>query len=239
MGILSRFGVGNATVDLLVPDTVRQGQTVDATVAVEGGSDTQEVEKIYARLRSKFYGEDTNSTWTIAEYTLLEEGFTIEPSTSEEYPVSLYVPETTPPTTVARSSPPVWIDTGLDVEMAVDPDDRDNLAVEPGGRFARVHEAVTDHLGFRASETEVVQGSGFGFGNYVTELEYKTTRGTEYDLDELELKLVSADQTGLELGVEVDRPGVSLLGSDEEHSTLTIGNESSQQIAQQFRRLME
>jgi len=239
MGILSRFGIGNANVDLLIPETVQQGETVDATVAVEGGSDEQEVEGIYASLRSKFYGEDHDKTWTIAEYSLLEQGFTIRPNTSDEYAVSLRIPEITPPTTIARSAAPVWVDTGLDVEMAVDPDDRDELAVAPGGPFAAINEALTDHLGFRARESQVVEGSGFGFGNYATEVEYVPTSNARYDLDELELKLVSYDQTGLEVGVEVDRPGVSLLGSDEEHSTITVGNESPSQITDRFRRLME
>lgn len=238
MGVLSRFGIGNATVDLLVPDTVRQGETVEATVEVEGGSDEQEVEGIYAFLRSEFHGEDAESTWTITEYGLIDDEFTITPDTSEAFDVSMHVPEVAPPTTITRSAPPVWIDTGLDIELAVDPDDRDQLTVEPGGTFATVHEAVTDRLGFGAYATEVVQRPGFT--NFAAEVEYRPTGAAAYDLDELELILVSHGVDGLELRVEVDHPSGSVLDLDEDHYTLTIpDDDSAEEVADRFRRLIE
>jgi sporulation-control protein len=231
MGILSRFGIGSATVDLMVPETVGQGERVEATVAIEGGDDTQQVENVYALLRCE---TDDDSTWTMAEFTLVEDGFTIEPDTSREFDVTLAIPELCPPTTTSIEAPDVWIDTGLDVELAVDPDDRDALDVEPGGRFGVVHEALTDHLPFRVGPTDVVAAGG----GYASQVEYVPEAG-DSDLQEMELVFLDADSTGLHLRSDCDAAERSMFGDVEERRELTVTSTDPAEVAAQFRSMLD
>nr|WP_299266168.1 sporulation protein [Halorientalis sp.] len=142
---MSSVGTGSAAVDLVLSDTtVTQGETVDADVEVVGGSSDQTTEEVYYALLTRYSADDTRRTGVVDEGTLVE-GFTVEAGDEWAVDVELKIPPATPVTMGGAS---VWVETGLDIAYSVDPDDTDDLRVQPDERTRDLLEAM-DALGFR------------------------------------------------------------------------------------------
>lgn len=241
MGLLNRIGIGSAEVDtILETETVQPGNRIPAHIEIEGGSDEQEVDDIELAVMTRYEVEtdDGTSYNNVAIHeTELTDGFTIEEGEERTIDAGeIQIPATTPPT-VGKTK--VWVQTGLDIDWSVDPTDQDNLTVEPGPYMEALLEAV-EGLGFSVSEVENVKASGFGSGKFVQELEYRPTHGSQYasDLDEIEL-FPTRNANGLDVAVEVDKSGFSLLGSDESHHQITITTTDVSHIREQVRDLID
>lgn len=139
VSLLSRVGIGDggATVDLVVPELVTAGATVDARVDVSGGTSDREVEAVYAALRTRYDTGEERRAVTVAEYTLVD-GLTAVAGEERSFDVDLPVPHATPVT----ASADVWIDTALDIDWATDPTDTDPVDVDPGPRLGTLLDAV-------------------------------------------------------------------------------------------------
>jgi sporulation-control protein len=241
MGLLNRIGIGSAEVDtILDTETVQPGDSIPARIEIEGGSDDQTVDDIELAVMTRYEVETDEGTSyrnvAITE-TELTNGFTIEAGEERTMDAGeIRVPETTPPT---LGKTEVWVQTGLDIDWSVDPTDKDVLDVRPGPYLSALTEAV-EGLGFRLSEVETVKASGFGPHEFAQEFEYRPTSGSRYasDLDEIELFPVRQSDS-LSVVVEVDKAGVSLLGSDESHHRLTIDTTDPDHIASQISRLID
>jgi sporulation-control protein len=147
------------------------------------------------------------------------------------------------PVTMGQTS--VWIDTGLDIDWAVDPDDRDELRVQPDERTRDLLEAMED-LGFTFREAKCVadeHGILTSERNFVQEFEFKPRSGDYVNvLDEVEVvALPRADE--IEFIVEVDRAGSALqeiAGSDESVTTVTFsGVDAEDELAAKLREAID
>jgi sporulation-control protein len=145
--VLSRFGVGAAEVDtVLERTTLRPGETVGLRVEVTGGDTTQRVEGVDFRLRTRCPTGGGHGTSELVRVRAAEP-FTVEPEELRTFTATMQVPYGTP---VTRGGAGVWVETGLNIDWAVDPGDRDDVTVEPGERFAAVVEAL-EGLGFASA----------------------------------------------------------------------------------------
>lgn len=144
--ILSSVGVGSAKVDTMFPsETVYSGSDVDVTVEVEGGETDQQIDAMYFM----FGGEGGSETYTV-DKARVTQSFTIEAGERRTFDSTLNIPIDTPITQVGSepvAGANVWLDTGLDIDWAVDPDDHDELTVKPGNRIGPLFEALSE-LGF-------------------------------------------------------------------------------------------
>lgn len=152
VSLLSRVGIGDggAAVDLVVPETVRAGSTVDARVDVSGGSSDRDVETVYAALRTEYDTAGDPRHATVAEYTLADD-LTVEAGEELSFDVDLAVPPATPVT----GSADVWVDTALDIQWSVDPEDTDPVDVTPGPRLSLLLDTVED-VGFARRFSEAL-----------------------------------------------------------------------------------
>ncbi|WP_336339314.1 sporulation protein [Haloarcula brevis] len=223
-GVLSRIGIGSATVDTILPtDTVRAGDSVRAEVHVEGGTTDQEVDAVYFALETE-YKSDEGSKDAIIDQWQLTEPFTIEAGEERRFETTIDVPRETPVTTRSTA---VEIETGLDISMAVDPGDADYVEVEPTRRTQAVFDALAS-LGFslHASSCAATAGSLFTTSTtFVQEFEFRPENG-EFagEVDEVEVVPVFGDD-GLAVYVEVDRSAGLLsevTDADERHTKLTV-----------------
>lgn len=237
--LLSRVGIGAATVDTVLPTTtLTAGESVDAEVHVEGGTTEQEVDEIYFALLTRYETDDSKRTGVVDKFRVAE-SFTIDEGEQRTFDVTVDVPRDTP-VTVGRTN--VWLETGLDVDWAVDPDDEDPVQIEPGPRLDRVFDAL-DALGFtvRTAECEAVAGSLFS-SSFVQEIEF-VPRGGPFSgrLDELEVvPRPAADH--LEVGLEVDRRGgllSEMADIDERLTRLTVSDESADEVETKLREEIE
>jgi sporulation-control protein len=203
--VLASIGIGNASVDTVLPsETVRPGETVDAEVRITGGEVEQEVGTVRFELETRYRTDDGYREVDIDRFTMAE-GLTVEPGQEEVRPVSIDVPYGTP-VTMGRIE--VWIETELDIDLAVDPEDTDYLEVRPTPRLQAAFDAM-EELGFslHGADCEADPYGRYGRGPFIQEFEFRPTGGRfRGELDEVEL-VASPGPDALELFVEVDRRG--------------------------------
>jgi len=221
---LSRVGIGSARVDTKLPSsTVRAGESIDAEVHVEGGSTEQEVDAIYFALETEYRTEDGYREAVVDKWRLTEP-FTIDEGQERRFETTIDVPRQTP---VTAGSVSVEVETGLDISMAVDPDDEDRLDVRPTERLQAVFDALED-LGFSLHSSECSARPGGVFStsaSFVQEFEFRP-RGGEFsgEVDEVEVVPVYGDD-GLTVHAEVDRRGGLLseaMDVDERHTSFRV-----------------
>lgn len=220
--ILASLGLGNASVDTVLPtDTVHPGETIDAEVHITGGNVEQEVGTIRFEIETRYRTDDGYQEIDIDRFTLAEE-LTIQPDQEETRSVSIDIPYGTP---VTIGGIDVWIETELDIDLAVDPEDKDYLNVEPTPRLQTVLDAMND-LGFslRTAECEAdPYGRYTSSQRFIQEFEFTANAGRfRNSLDEVEL-VAHPGPDELELFVEIDRRGglLSELADTDEHKTRT------------------
>ncbi|MUT65392.1 sporulation protein [Paenibacillus sp. NEAU-GSW1] len=203
--MLASVGIGAAKVDLLINDSsIAAGDYVSGVVRIEGGRVNQEVDDVYAFIKTRYIREHNDTKVhhdaVIAKY-LLAGKFTVEAGRVYEFPVSFQIPVNTP-ATINRT--PVWIQTGLDIKDAADPGDQDYLQVSPHPHSEIVLEAV-EQLGFTLREVTCEYAPRLGQGlPFVQEFEFVPRGQFRGELDELEI-IFHPSEHGLELLIQIDR----------------------------------
>lgn len=210
--VLASVGIGSAKVDTrLETETVRVGGPLRGRVQIQGGQMEQQIDSIYLYLKTQYVKEEKDRKVTqnaeVAKFRITD-GFLLQPGETREIPFDFTVPDHTP-VTLRRS--PVWIETGLDIKMAVDPTDRDPIEIMPHEHMQTVLDAL-DELGFRLREVTNDYAPRLGKPlPFVQEFEYVPTTHFRGRLDELEvLFFVKGDD--LELLLQVDRRARGLQG---------------------------
>ncbi|MUG71911.1 sporulation protein [Paenibacillus validus] len=247
--MLASVGIGSAKVDTeLDSSQVSVGGAISGVVRVQGGSTEQQVDRIYLYIKTSYVKEENDHKVTreaeIGKF-LLTDAFLLRPDERKEIPFSFRLPEQTP---VTLRNAPVWVETGLDIEMAVNPTDRDYIQVTPSQEMQTVLDAL-DVLGFRLREVENEYAPRLG-GRlpFVQEFEFVPTTHFRGKLDELEM-LFFPKGGDLELFLQIDRRARGLrgmfaeeLGLDESFVRLTIpGSElryGAQTVASKLKELI-
>ncbi|RRJ31428.1 sporulation protein [Halocatena pleomorpha] len=238
--VLASIGIGNATVDTVLPrDTVRPGETVEADVHITGGNAEQDVGTIRFELETRYRTDEGYRTVDIDRFTLAE-SLTIRPDQEETRSVSIDVPYSTP---VTLGGVDVWIETELDIDFAVDPEDRDHLDVRPTPRLQTVFDVIDD-LGFslHTADCEADPYGHYTDHRFVQEFEFRATAGRFRDrLDELEIIAQPGPQK-LELFVEIDRRAgllSEMADIDEQTERMTVRSTDAAAIRADITALIE
>ena len=238
--VLASIGIGNASVDTVLPSsTVTPGETIDAEVRISGGSAEQEVGAIRFEIETRYRTEDGYEETDVGRFTLTEE-LTIEPGQDETRDVEIEIPYGTP---VTVGDAEVWVETELDIDWAVDPEDKDRLDVQPSPRLQAAFDAL-EELGFSFYSTDCEAdpyGRYTSGQRFVQEFEFRPQSGPfSGDFDEVELVAKeSADE--LTLFVELDRKGgllSELADADERKTSLTVTDADSEQLREEFRSIL-
>ena len=251
--ILARIGIGAATVDTVLPSTeLTQGESVDARVEMHGGSTAQDVDAIYFALKTRYRDDDGYSTTTLSRERVTDP-FTLDPEEERTVDVSFEVPRETPVTVgngEARSAAgsrtafgdvEVWLDTGLDVKGALDPDDHDHVQVRPGPYLGALFDGM-DRLGF-ALHTSSCEATGGVFSTrFAQEFEFRPRSGPfAGSFDELEVVATPAED-GLDVLLEVDRRGgllSEMTDTDERYERFGVTETDADSLADDLRSVIE
>lgn len=212
--MLASVGIGAAQVDLMLhQDAVKAGDTITGVVRIQGGRVNQQVEDVYAFVKTRYLKEVNDSKMyveaTIAKIPLAGK-FTVEAEQTYEFPVSFRLPPHTP---VTMGRTPVWIHTGLEINEGVDPKDQDQLHVMPHPHTAVVLQAA-DQLGFRLRDVSCEYAPYYGrpYGlPFVQEFEFLPSPQYRGRLDELEI-VCYPDDDGIGLLLQIDRKARGLAG---------------------------
>ncbi len=248
---LASFGIGSAKVDsVLQQEALFPGQKVVVVIHVYGGASEQEVDNIDVKLCCRYIKEVPAShrendghgrtrrapqTHVLASWKL-PYAFTIGAGETRDFNVELEVPWNTP---VTIGDAKVWLETGLDIAMAMDPTDKDILTVRPDPIMDGIFTALEEQgLRIRQVECEAVDGFALPF---VQEFEFVPTTGPYHGRwRELEVVAYRSDDA-LKLWFEVDRHRdgargmlASLLGMGQLKRELSIPLQTSGEKAGQM-----
>ncbi|GJM71642.1 sporulation-control protein [Paenibacillus macerans] len=210
--MLASVGIGAARINTEL-DTleVAVGGEIGGTVYLEGGQADQSIDNIYLKLKTHYIREQGDSklreTATIAKY-LVTQGFELKAGERKQIPFRFRLPDRMP---VTLRNVPIWIETGLDIDMGVDPKDEDLIHVVPDRKMRTVLDAV-ELLGFRLREVTNDYAPRLGGAlPFVQEFEYAPGGRFYGYLDELEILFFPKGDT-LELILQVDRRARGLSG---------------------------
>ncbi len=159
----------------------------------------------------------------LAEWNL-PEAFTLQAGEKRDFEVELEIPWNTP---LTFGDAEVWLETGLDIALALDPCDCDTLTVKPDPLMDGIF-SVLEQQGLQIRQVECEAASGFAMP-FVQEFEFVPASGFFYGrLQELEI-VAYRDESELKLWFELDRKlsGVkgflaSMLGAGELKRQLSI-----------------
>ena len=205
--LLSSVGIGAAKVDTqLTKNKYAAGEELEGAVVIQGGNAEQQIDEIYLSLMSTYTrtvdDKKVNDTALLEKYKLMD-SFMISPNETKRIPFRFALPYDVPAT---KGKTKVWVQTGLDIKMAVDPQDRDYIHVETHPLVESFLQAVKE-LGFRLREVECEEAPRSIRRRYpfVQEYEFEPTSGMFAGrLDELEaVFFVSEGQ--VEVVLQVDR----------------------------------
>lgn len=145
--LLSRIGIGAATVDTRLPDgDFSPGETVPVTIDIDGGRADQPIDELYLALRTRVADEER----VVAQFVTAE-STTVPAGESQTISTELTIPSWTP---ITREDCRAWLKTGLDISWAVEPSDEVELEISPG-RFVVSLFAAVEAMGFEFQGSEI------------------------------------------------------------------------------------
>ncbi|MFG6116090.1 sporulation protein [Halobacillus sp. MO56] len=207
--LLASVGVGAAKVDTqLEKDHFVPGEDVHGKVVIQGGDVEQSIDSIHIFLMTEAIREVDDRKVTekvdLQKYPIANQ-VTIQAGETKELPFSIKLPYHVP---ASLGKLPIWFETGVDIPMALDPEDRDPIRVAPHPYIEKVLNALDNNLGFHLRKVEMEASKRFG---YVQEFEF--TPGGEYRsyLDELEV-IFFLQENHVDVMLEVDRRARGLGG---------------------------
>jgi sporulation-control protein len=209
--MLASIGIGSARVDTrLARASVRVGEKLEGVVHIQGGNAQQDISSIYLGLMTQYLKEQGDSTVrvnTAVEKWQISSPLTIHPGEQREVPFSVQIPLNAP---VSLGRVPIWLQTGLDIDNAIDPGDKDTLQLQPHPYMQAVLEAVKG-MGFWFKESTCEYSPRLGRGlPFVQEIEFHPGSGFR-GVKELEL-VCFVNPTNVDVIVEVDRRAKGLKG---------------------------
>ncbi len=168
---LASFGIGSAKVDsVLQQEVLYPGQSVKVIIHVYGGETAQVIDNIELKLCCRYIAEVADErgqqqgqpksrvphTYTLANWSL-PYAFTIEAGETRNFDIELSIPWNTP---VTIGDAKVWLETLLDIALALDPTDKDILTVRPEPMMDGLFSAL-EAQGLRLRQVECEQPKGF------------------------------------------------------------------------------
>lgn len=138
---LASLGIGGATVDTrLEGSRFYPGETVKGEVFVRGGNSPQEVEDIYLYLVVTVNRNHKKIAHAMEKYRL-SQSFTLQVGEHKRIPFQIRLPMETP---MSTGSFPLYLKTGLDIKMAIDPTDLDRIEVFPAPLVQKLLKQMED-----------------------------------------------------------------------------------------------
>ncbi|GGD24283.1 sporulation protein [Pontibacillus salipaludis] len=226
--IMASIGVGAAKVDTqLEKERFSAGEEVRGKVVMKGGNAEQQIDRINLFLMTEVVKEKDDRK--VREEEIIHsfnitESFTLKEGEDKEIDFSFKLPLNTP---ASFGRLPIWFQTGLDIPMAIDPQDRDFIHVDPAEPVQTILTALQHELGFSLRKVEMEEARN---RQIVQEFEFLPGGRFRGDLDELEV-VFFPQEDGVELVLEVDRRAKGLGGllaeafdADESHVRTRLTN---------------
>lgn len=212
--ILAKIGVGGAEVDTVLRKTcLMPGEWVAGEVIIRGGDVEQEIEGLKLRLMTQVEVEEEDQEF-LQNYCIesweLNERFKLGAHEERIFPFEIRIHPETPITSLNtyHNRTKVWLGTDLEIDYALDAEDKDYLQIEPTPAMCKLLEAM-QHLGFNLKSADVEKGYLRGpnfesISGCYQELEYAPSASTSWRLQEVEVSMIP-EETRTHVLLELDR----------------------------------
>lgn len=212
--ILASIGIGAAKVDtVLHTEHLVPGQTFSAEIFIKGGNTEQEISGLDLALMTKIKVEGDDShyyTNHIIDRWHIADKFTIGADQEKVIPFQAVLHPETPITQIATSNNQsvVWLATGLNIDMALDANDKDHIYVYPNEVVETCVQAM-NQMGYRMVKADVEKGQ-IRTNEFVTtigcyqELEYRPASSNFFGVKEIELSF-KPEAGRTHILIEIDR----------------------------------
>lgn len=138
---LASLGIGSATVDTkLANSKIRAGEILRGVTNIYGGRSNQSVDAIYLYIITQYSKGDKKVSYEF-EKIQLTDGFVIEAEEEKQIPFEFSTPIDLPRST---GHYPIYIKTGIDIPMAIDPTDRDRIQILPPPLVSQLLQYIED-----------------------------------------------------------------------------------------------
>ena len=161
--ILASVGIGAAKVDtVLETEHLQPGQKFNAVIVIKGGDVDQEISGLDLALMTRVKVESDDGEYftnhVIEKWRITDIGM-IAAGAEKHIPFEARLHSETPITEInaGYNQSHVWLETGLDIDLALDPTDRDALHIYPNDAVSTLMEAM-DRLGFSLVKADVEKG---------------------------------------------------------------------------------
>ncbi|MGY0218171.1 sporulation protein [Endozoicomonadaceae bacterium StTr2] len=212
--LLASVGIGGAKIDTRLTSTnLMPGHPFTADIVIKGGDVDQQVSGLSLALMTEAKAEVDDETvyeTVVLDRWQLNENTTIEAGKEYSIPFSAVLHPDTPITSLGgrRNQSKVWLQTGLEVDMALDPGDQDYLNVEPTPAMQTLLYAMQE-CGYSLKKADVEKGflNGHGFSSTTgcyQELEFVPSGITLFGVNEVEVSFIPREGQMNAL-IEVDR----------------------------------
>jgi sporulation-control protein len=209
---LASLGVGAAKVDTrLEKATYRQGEMIRGEVFIQGGQAPQLIEEIYLYLIVQYHHEGTQKEYVVSEFRLTE-AFEIGPHESKVLPFQFEMPFDAP---VSTGGSPIYLKTGLDIKMAMDPSDTDGVEILPHPLIDAVLHAL-EGIGFRLSSVDYAFDKFYSRHPFIQEYKMIPEEGAYREaFDQISLVFYPHVHE-VDVILSLDRKAIDLMSSMEE-----------------------
>lgn len=207
---LASFGIGNATVDTVLAQSVLiPGEFLRGTVNIKGGSVDQTIDRILLVLETvaeREHDEHTShESVRISHHSLMERQH-VPAGAMLEIPFEMRVPVDTPLTRAFGYDLriPMYLKTEVEVAGAVNPSDRDRVEIEPNRAQTRILDAMRNlSLQLFKADLEIgsIRGSRLPF---YQELEFRAGPKFAQRIHEVELTFVAREHD-MDVILEMDK----------------------------------
>ena len=198
--ILASVGIGAAKVDtVLETEHLQPGQKFNAVIVIKGGDVDQEISGLDLALMTRVKVESDDGEYftnhVIEKWRITDIGM-IAAGAEKHIPFEARLHSETPITEInaGYNQSHVWLETGLDIDLALDPTDRDALHIYPNDAVSTLMEAM-NRLGFSLVKADVEKGylkapTFQSHSGCYQELEYRPNSRSLFGLQEIELSFV-------------------------------------------------
>lgn len=208
---IASAGIGSAKVGTHIDSQkVCKGEQISGSISILGGRIEQEASKVSLVLMTRTsLGEDDyeNRKSIELERFCVAQKVQIKPNATIRIPFSFVLPNDTP---VSFQDNMIWLETNLDIKMAIDPSNKIYIQVLPHPFMQRILNILQKELKFVLTEYENVYVPNNGSHLPIVQVfEFNSTVNLVKNLDEMKVIFFVDDLRGLEIVLELPKKALS------------------------------
>lgn len=202
---IASAGFGSAKVDIcLDTQKICEGEQITGFISIFGGKIEQKASKVSLILMTHVDFEEENyenrKSIELSRYYIAKD-IQIKPNVTIKIPFSFVIPNDTP---ISFHDNMIWLETSLDIKMAIDPSNKNYIQVTPHPFMQRILDVLQKELKFAMTNYENIYVPNNGTHLPIVQVfEFNSISHLIENLDEMKMIFFADDLRGLEIILEL------------------------------------